>query len=87
MAKPPRSFAEPAASLTAGLRASRPCHVAEGIEAIEAAAAEAGRVFDDDHYGVLIPYLPPGLDIPAEALERVTVRRPDAARGGHRHVA
>ena len=53
--------------------------LAEGIEAIEAAAAEAGRVFDDDHYGVLIPYLPPGLDIPAEALERVTVRRPDAA--------
>ena len=27
----------------------------------------------------MIPYLPPGLDIPAEALERVTVRRPDAA--------
>ena len=46
-----------------------PRHVAEGI----------GRTFDDDHYGVLIPYIPPGLDFPSEALERVTVRRPDAA--------
>jgi len=28
---------------------------------------------------VLIPYIPPGLDFPSEALERVSVRRPDAA--------
>ena len=55
-----------------------PHHVAEGIEVIEVAAREAGRTFDQDHYGVLIPYLPEGLDFPAEALERVTVRRPDA---------
>ena len=56
-----------------------PRHVAEGITAIEAAADEAGRTFDRDHYGVLIPYIPPGLDFPAEALERVSMRRPDAA--------
>ena len=43
-----------------------PRHVAEGIATIEAAAAEAGRTFDRDHYGVLIPYIPPGLDFPGE---------------------
>lgn len=55
-----------------------PRHVAEGIEMIEDAATEAGRSFDRDHYGVLIPYVPPGLDLPTEAVERVSVRRPDA---------
>ena len=53
-------------------------HVTEGIEMIEDAATEAGRSFDRDHYGVLIPYVPPGLDLPTEAVERVSVRRPDA---------
>ncbi len=55
-----------------------PRHVAEGIEVIEAAAADAGRTMDPEHYGVLIPYLPNGKEIPMEVLERVTVRRPDA---------
>jgi hypothetical protein len=33
---------------------------------------------DRGHYGVLIPYVPPGLELPAAALERIRVRQPDA---------
>ncbi len=52
--------------------------MAEGIEQIEEAAAEAGRKMDPEHYGVLIPYLPKKDDRALAALaERVKVRRPD----------
>jgi probable F420-dependent oxidoreductase len=53
-----------------------PRHVQEGIAAIEAAAAEAGRSMDPEHYGVLIPYTHGALPEPLAA--RVTERRPDA---------
>ncbi len=55
-----------------------PASVAIGIQTIEEAAAEAGREMDRGHYGVLIPYVPPGLELPAAALERIRVRQPDA---------
>ncbi len=55
-----------------------PTSVAAGIETIEDAAAAAGRKMDRGHYGVLIPYLPPGTELPTTALERITVRQPDA---------
>ena len=51
-----------------------PRHVAEGITAIKRPPTRQAA-FDRDHYGVLIPYIPPGLDFPSEALERVSVRR------------
>ncbi len=57
-----------------------PRHVADGIEMIEEAAAEAGRTMDPGHYGVLIPYLP-GVDeseIPDVVRDRVAARKPDA---------
>jgi len=53
-----------------------PHHVAEGITVIEAAAAEAGRTMDPEHYGVLIPVSTDG--IPAPVAERIAARRPDA---------
>ena len=53
-----------------------PRHVAEGIAAIEAAAADAGRAMDPEHYGVLIPYTRGPLPAPLAA--RVAERRPDA---------
>ena len=54
-----------------------PRHVVEGINAIKVAASDAGRSIDDDHYGVLIPYVE-GAN-PQPIADRVTARRPDAA--------
>ncbi len=53
-----------------------PRHVVEGINAIKVAASDAGRSIDDDHYGVLIPYVDGA--IPQPLADRVTARRPDA---------
>jgi len=55
-----------------------PGTVAAGIETIEEAAADAGREMDRGHYGVLIPYVPSGTELPRAAFERVTARQPDA---------
>ena len=56
-----------------------PHYVAEGIEVIEAAAAEAGRSMDPGHYGVLIPYTPsPDQALLEQIAKRVLSRRPDA---------
>lgn len=56
-----------------------PAHVAEGITAIEAAASDAGRRIDPEHYGVLIPYLPGDGEqtIPEQLTTVVGMRRPD----------
>jgi len=53
-----------------------PHHVAEGIKVIEAAAEEAGRWMDPEHYGVLISVSTDG--IPDAVAERIAQRRPDA---------
>jgi alkanesulfonate monooxygenase SsuD/methylene tetrahydromethanopterin reductase-like flavin-dependent oxidoreductase (luciferase family) len=55
-----------------------PADVAAGIPVIEAAAAEAGRAIDPEHYGVLVAYLPPGVDpgISEQYAARVAARRP-----------
>jgi probable F420-dependent oxidoreductase len=45
---------------------------------IEAAAAEAGRAIEDDHYGTNIPVMPPGTDpaLAAAAMAALARRRP-----------
>jgi probable F420-dependent oxidoreductase len=49
-----------------------PDDVKKGIEVIERAADKAGRQFDDDHYGALVPYVDG--DVP-EAVANVARRR------------
>lgn len=44
---------------------------------VEAAAADAGRTFDDEHWGALVPYLPGDADAPRDLVERIRRRRPD----------
>lgn len=55
-----------------------PADAAAGRIEIEKAAGEAGRVIDDEHWGVLIPYVADeGAGLPAGFAERVAARRPD----------
>ncbi len=54
-----------------------PGAVAEGIEAIGAAATAAGREFGQGHFGVLIPYVVDG-EVPERTAQLVRARRPDA---------
>jgi probable F420-dependent oxidoreductase len=56
---------------------STPDVVAEGIDTIAKAAAEAGRDFDRGHFGVLIPYVVDG-PVPERTARLVRARRPDA---------
>ena len=51
-----------------------PVNVEDGMTAIKAAAAEAGRQIDEGHYGVLIPYVDG--PIPERAREAVEARQP-----------
>jgi probable F420-dependent oxidoreductase len=52
--------------------------VARSRPVVEEAAAEAGRRFDDEHWGALVPYLPDGGgEPPADLLNRLRQRRPD----------
>ncbi|MBB5159761.1 TIGR03854 family LLM class F420-dependent oxidoreductase [Saccharopolyspora phatthalungensis] len=53
-----------------------PGETRHGRQAIEAAAAEAGREIEADHYGISIPVATDG--IPADLLASVRDRRPDA---------
>ncbi|MEQ8840746.1 MAG: LLM class flavin-dependent oxidoreductase [Acidimicrobiales bacterium] len=57
-----------------------PGDVADGIAAIDAAASDAGRTIDSEHFGVLIPYLPGEAEtaIPEPLAAVVSARRPDA---------
>ena len=52
-----------------------PADVAEGIPAVEAAAAEAGRSIDPEHHGVLIAYCDG--ELPPRVVELVGRRRPE----------
>jgi probable F420-dependent oxidoreductase len=52
-----------------------PSEARRGREAIEAAATEAGRVIEPDHYGINLAVSDDGL--PADLLEAVHRRRPD----------
>jgi probable F420-dependent oxidoreductase len=55
-----------------------PRDAAAGREVIESVAADHGRRIDDDHFGVLIPYLPDGAGaIPDELAAGLRKRRPD----------
>jgi probable F420-dependent oxidoreductase len=48
------------------------------VEYIKEVAAENGRELEEDHYGALIAYVPPGADEAAEAiLSAIAARRPD----------
>jgi probable F420-dependent oxidoreductase len=57
-----------------------PTDVAEGVEAIQSAATEAGRSIDPEHFGVLIPYVADG-PIPERTAELVRSRRPGTEPG------
>lgn len=59
-----------------------PDEVAEGIATIRAAAAEAGRTVDDDHYGATIHVVrePDGLD---PGTDRILALRPDVPAADH----
>ena len=50
---------------------------------IKAAAAEAGRSIDEDHYGATLFAAPSAAEIPDGALERSSQRRPGLAREDH----
>ena len=52
-----------------------PSEAAEGIESIRAAATEAGRAVDDDHYGLSLAVAFD--EIPPELVEALRRRRPD----------
>jgi alkanesulfonate monooxygenase SsuD/methylene tetrahydromethanopterin reductase-like flavin-dependent oxidoreductase (luciferase family) len=52
------------------------------IDTIRAAAAEAGRSIDEDHYGATIFAAPSATDLPAAATARLA-RRPELAREDH----
>lgn len=54
-----------------------PRDAAAGREVIESVAAGHDRTIDDDHYGVLIPYLGDGGAIPDELAAGLHKRRPD----------
>ena len=55
-----------------------PADVARARPVIEAAAAGAGRAFDHEHWGALVPYLPDsGGEPPHDLLNRLRQRRPD----------
>jgi probable F420-dependent oxidoreductase len=57
-----------------------PVDVEVGRVAVEAAAAEHGRVIDPEHFGVLIPYADPDLgEVPPKVLAGLAARRPDLA--------
>jgi probable F420-dependent oxidoreductase len=53
-----------------------PAEAGAGRQAIEEAAAQAGREVEDDHYGISLPVATDG--IPAELIASVWERRPDA---------
>jgi probable F420-dependent oxidoreductase len=55
-----------------------PADISRSRPVVEAAAHEAGRAFDDEHWGALVPYLPDsGGDPPHDLLDRLRQRRPD----------
>jgi probable F420-dependent oxidoreductase len=54
----------------------------EKVELIRAAAAQAGRTIDDDHYGTTIFSAPTADEIPERAA-RLLDRRPEVARADH----
>lgn len=55
-----------------------PADVERARPVIEAAAADAGRSFDDEHWGALVPYLPDaGGEPPPHLVARLRERRPD----------
>ncbi|MEQ3549990.1 TIGR03854 family LLM class F420-dependent oxidoreductase [Pseudonocardia nematodicida] len=54
-----------------------PAETAHARTVIEAAARDAGRTIDDDHYGTNVWVAPPGAD-PDAALRVATLQRPDA---------
>ena len=59
-----------------------PDEFGEKVELIRAAAAEAGRTIDDDHYGTTIFSAPSADEIP-QRVGRVLDRRPEVARDDH----
>jgi len=52
--------------------------VAEGIGQVNHAAVEAGRSIDPEHFGVLLPYVPPGAAVSPQVRERAATRQPHA---------
>ncbi|MCH7788265.1 MAG: LLM class flavin-dependent oxidoreductase [Acidobacteria bacterium] len=56
---------------------SPPAAVESGIAIVNQAAADAGREIDDEHFGVLIPYLHG--EVPEQLNTLVRTRHPDAA--------
>ena len=55
-----------------------PADAAAGRVEIEKAASDAGRIIDDEHWGVLVPYVADGrAGLPTGFAERVAARRPD----------
>jgi probable F420-dependent oxidoreductase len=54
-----------------------PSDAERGRLAIETECAERGRIIEDDHYGVLIPYRSTGAPIPEHLLATLSKRRPD----------
>jgi probable F420-dependent oxidoreductase len=59
-----------------------PEELATGVRTIRAAAAEAGRTIDEDHYGTTIFSAPAEDELPAHA-DRLLDRRPDLERRDH----
>lgn len=55
-----------------------PAEVGDGRTVIEAAAAEAGRSIDPEHYGALVIYNRGGGPLPDRLAALVRIRRPDA---------
>jgi probable F420-dependent oxidoreductase len=48
------------------------------VDLIKAVAAECGREIEEDHYGALIPYIPPGAEGSADTiLKLIATRRPE----------
>ncbi|HVM08611.1 MAG TPA: TIGR03854 family LLM class F420-dependent oxidoreductase [Acidimicrobiales bacterium] len=54
-----------------------PAEAAEGRAVVEAAAADAGRSIDPEHYGALVIYNRGGGPLPERLAQLVTLRRPD----------
>lgn len=59
---------------------STPEQVAAGREIVEAAAADAGRTIDPEHFGALIPYLTTG-ELPDRLRAALALRNPDVDPG------
>jgi probable F420-dependent oxidoreductase len=54
-----------------------PADAAAGRVVVEAAAEEAGRAIDPEHWGALVVYAADGAEVPARLVEAASVRRPE----------